>query len=89
MTYAVVNRPDRTMAAAPNRIRRTVHSDNPIPKGMAANASRVTSGAPSPSLGKSIGLGYVPRSLCQAGQALTVIIRGKEVSAQIVETPFI
>jgi aminomethyltransferase len=50
---------------------------------------RVTSGAPSPSLGKSIGLGYVPRSLCQVGQALTVIIRGKEVSAQIVETPFI
>jgi len=49
---------------------------------------RVTSGAPSPTLGKSIGLGYVPRSLSQVGQALTILIRGKEVSARIVETPF-
>ncbi len=49
---------------------------------------RVTSGAPSPTLGKSIGLGYVPRSRSELGQALTILIRGKEVSAVIVETPF-
>ena len=41
-----------------------------------------------PHLGKSIGLGYVPRSLSEIGQALTILIRGKGVAAEIVETPF-
>ena len=49
---------------------------------------RVTSGAPSPSLGKSIGLGYVPRSLGEIGQPLDILIRGKAVSAKVVSTPF-
>lgn len=49
---------------------------------------RVTSGAPSPSLGKSIGLGYVPRSSSGVGEALEIEIRGKGVEARIVETPF-
>jgi len=50
---------------------------------------RVTSGAPSPTLGKSIGLGYVPQSLSSPGQTLTILIRGKEIEAQIVKTPFL
>lgn len=50
---------------------------------------RVTSGAPSPTLGKSIGLGYVPRSKSEPGQRLDVVVRGKEVEARIVETPFV
>jgi aminomethyltransferase len=49
---------------------------------------RVTSGAPSPTLGKSIGLGYVPQSLSDIGQSLTILIRGKEITAKIVDTPF-
>ena len=49
---------------------------------------RVTSGAPSPTLGKSIGLGYVPRSLSETGNLLTILIRGKEIEARIVKTPF-
>ncbi|MBJ19311.1 MAG: glycine cleavage system aminomethyltransferase GcvT [bacterium] len=49
---------------------------------------RVTSGAPSPTLGKSIGLGYVPRSRSGVGQPLTILIRGREISAEVVETPF-
>lgn len=50
---------------------------------------RVTSGAPSPTLGKSIGLGYVPRSKSAAGQRLDVRIRSKDVEAVVVETPFL
>lgn len=49
---------------------------------------RVTSGAPSPTLGKSIGLGYVPRSKSEIGRTLTILIRGKEIEARIVPTPF-
>jgi aminomethyltransferase len=50
---------------------------------------RVTSGAPSPTLGKSIGLGYVPPALCEIGQILSIRIRGKDVAAEVVERPFL
>lgn len=49
---------------------------------------RVTSGAPSPSLGKSIALAYVPRSLSPVGTPLAVRVRNKDVEAVVVETPF-
>ncbi len=49
-----------------------------------------TSGGPSPTLGKSIGLGYVPAALASAGvgAALTADCRGKPIEARIVKTPF-
>jgi len=50
---------------------------------------RVTSGAPSPTLGKSIGLAYVPPELATPGTALDVVIRGRRVAARVVETPFV
>ena len=50
---------------------------------------RVTSGAPSPTLGKSIGLGYVPAALSGVGQLLSIRIRNKDVSARVVELPFL
>lgn len=50
---------------------------------------RVTSGAPSPTLGKSIGLGYVPRRLSEKGQNLRIRIRTKDVEAQVVDLPFL
>jgi aminomethyltransferase len=53
-----------------------------------AVVGRVTSGGPSPTLGKSIGLGYVPRSLSTPGQALAIRIRKKDVEARVVELPF-
>jgi aminomethyltransferase len=49
---------------------------------------RVTSGAPSPTLGKSIGLGYVPRALSGVDQVLSIRIRAKDVTAKVVELPF-
>lgn len=50
---------------------------------------RVTSGAPSPTLGKSIGLGYVPPALAAGGTVLTVLIRGRAVAARVVPIPFV
>lgn len=47
-----------------------------------------TSGAPSPSLGKNIGLGYLPRELSAIGREILVDCRGKHVSAVVVKTPF-
>jgi aminomethyltransferase len=54
-----------------------------------AEVGIVTSGAPSPTLGKSIGLGYVPPALAEPGTRLEVRVRGRGVAAQVVETPFV
>jgi aminomethyltransferase len=50
---------------------------------------RVTSGAPSPTLGKSIGLAYVPPELASVGTPLEILIRGRACPARVVETPFV
>ncbi len=50
---------------------------------------RVTSGAPSPTLGRSIGLGYVPREHSAVGTRLAIEIRERAHAAVVVETPFV
>ena len=50
---------------------------------------RVTSGAPSPSLGSHIGLGYVSPLAAEIGNDIDVMIRGKAIGAKIVATPFV
>ena len=49
----------------------------------------VTSGAPSPTLGKSIGLGYVPPALAVPDTRIEIGIRERAVAARIVATPFL
>ncbi|TPN89001.1 glycine cleavage system aminomethyltransferase GcvT [Aquimarina algicola] len=48
----------------------------------------VTSGTMSPSLGKGIGLGYVPTSLAAPGNKVYIQIRKKVIPATIVKLPF-
>ncbi len=49
----------------------------------------VTSGTVSPSMEIGIGLGYVPVDAAQPGSSLSIAIRAKEVSAEVVKLPFI
>ena len=49
----------------------------------------VTSGAPSPTLGKPIGLAYVPPDLSKPGTSFDVLVRGRAVPAHVVEIPFV
>jgi aminomethyltransferase len=48
----------------------------------------VTSGSPGPTVGRNIGLGYVPLALAKVGTNLGIEIRGKVVDAVVVTTPF-
>jgi aminomethyltransferase len=48
----------------------------------------ITSGSPSPTLGKNIALAYVPPTLSAIGTLLYVEIRGQKYKAQVVPTPF-
>jgi aminomethyltransferase len=48
----------------------------------------LTSGAPSPTLNKNIGMGYVEASYAIVGKPVYVDIRGKRAAAQIVVLPF-
>ncbi|MDT4968347.1 MAG: aminomethyltransferase [Acidobacteriota bacterium] len=49
---------------------------------------RVTSGSPAPFLRKNIGMAYVPVEFANQGQELRIDVRGREVGAQVVKTPF-
>ncbi|MBR9758199.1 MAG: glycine cleavage system aminomethyltransferase GcvT [Algicola sp.] len=48
----------------------------------------VTSGTMSPSLGKGIGLGYVPTSLSGVGSKINIQVRKKAIPATVVKLPF-
>lgn len=49
---------------------------------------KVTSGTMSPTLGKAIGMGFVPADLAQEGIEISIRIRKNDVEAKIVKTPF-
>jgi aminomethyltransferase len=47
-----------------------------------------TSGSPAPTVGKSIGLGYLPSAMAEVGTHFLVDCRGKNVDAVVAKTPF-
>ena len=49
---------------------------------------KVTSGTQSPSLGKGIGMGYVPKEFSTEGSEIYIRIRKNDVLAKVVKTPF-
>ena len=53
-----------------------------------AEAGVVTSGSFSPSLERSIGIGYVRADLAAVGTGLDVEIRGQAQPARVAKTPF-
>jgi aminomethyltransferase len=49
----------------------------------------VTSGGPSPTLGRNIAMGYVPPAFAELGTELKVLVRGKPAAAEVAATPFV
>ena len=50
---------------------------------------KVTSGGPSPTLGRNIAMGYVPPQFAELGTELKVLVRGKPAAAEVVAMPFV
>ncbi len=48
----------------------------------------VTSGTMSPSTGKAIGMGYVPKALMKADSEIYIAVRKKQLKAKVVKLPF-
>lgn len=51
-------------------------------------AGWVTSGGPSPTLGKNIGMGFLPAALARDGEPIALMVRGRPVEAVTVPVPF-
>lgn len=49
---------------------------------------KCTSGSPAPTVGKNIGLGYLPAEMSAVGTKFIVDCRGKDVEAVVAKTPF-
>lgn len=49
----------------------------------------VTSGGPSPTLGRPIAMGYVPPDLAQNGGGVLIEVRGKTYKATVTKMPFL
>ncbi|MBK8173290.1 MAG: glycine cleavage system aminomethyltransferase GcvT [Sandaracinaceae bacterium] len=60
----------------------------PITDAAAKHVGIVTSGSPGPTVGKNIGLGYVPTAMSEVGTKIGIEIRGKVIDAVVVKTPF-
>ncbi len=50
---------------------------------------KVTSGGPSPTLGRNIAMGYVPPAFAELGTDLKVVVRGKPAAAEVIAMPFV
>ncbi len=53
-----------------------------------ALVGRCTSGSPGPTVGKNIGLGYLPAAMAPIGTPFIVDCRGRQAEAIVVKTPF-
>ena len=60
----------------------------PVKNAAGEEIGMVTSGTMSPTLGKAIGLAYVPAAFAAAGSKIMIDVRGRNLEAQVVTLPF-
>lgn len=80
--------PERKLIAFELDDRGVPRHDYDIVDGQGKKIGTVTSGTMSPSLGKGIGLGYVPTIFSSVGSKINVQIRKNAVPATVVKLPF-
>lgn len=80
--------PERKLVAFELNERGIPRKDYDIVDSQGKKIGVVTSGTMSPSLGKGIGLGYVPYVFAEPGSKINIQIRKNEVPATVVKLPF-
>lgn len=80
--------PERKLVAFELDERGIPRHDYDIVDGQGKKIGVVTSGTMSPSMGKGIGLGYVPTILSEIGSKIQIQVRKKAIPATIVKLPF-
>src|SRR6056297_497527 len=80
--------PERKLVAFELDERGIPRHDYDIVDGQGKKIGIVTSGTMSPSLGKGIGLGYVPTLFSEIGSSIQIQIRKKAIPATVVKLPF-
>ncbi|MDT0608483.1 glycine cleavage system aminomethyltransferase GcvT [Croceitalea rosinachiae] len=80
--------PERKLVAFELDDRGIPRQDYDIVDGQGKKIGVVTSGTMSPSLGKGIGLGYVPTIFSKIGSKINIQIRKNALSATVVKLPF-
>lgn len=60
-----------------------------IVDGEGNDIGKVTSGCPSPTLGKNIAMGYIKNGMHKAGTEVKVVVRGKPRKATVAKMPFV
>ncbi|KAL9055331.1 MAG: hypothetical protein Q9162_003638 [Coniocarpon cinnabarinum] len=63
--------------------------DGALIEGKGEQLGAVTSGAPSPTLGRNIAMGYVRDGWHKSGTEIEVVVRGKRHAAEVVKMPFV
>lgn len=87
----------KELAEGPSRVRIALHVKEGAPAREGAEIADmdgnvigvITSGGPSPTLGRNIAMGYAPPAFAELGTELKVIVRGKPAAAEVVATPFV
>lgn len=81
--------PERILVGLVSAGRRSPRAGYPVvDPATGAEVGEVTSGAPSPTLGKPIAMAYVPPHLATPGTRVAVSLRGTLEDAEVVELPF-
>ena len=87
----------KQLADGPARVRIGLHVKEGAPAREGAEIAdmggavigKITSGGPSPTLGRNIAMGYVPPAFAELGTELKVLVRGRPAAAEVIATPFV
>jgi aminomethyltransferase len=88
LAKAAATAPKRTLVGLETLERGIARDEYKVFDAAGEEVGVITSGSPSPTLGKNIALAYVPPALAALGTILFVEVRTQRVKAHVVETPF-
>ncbi|WP_062380983.1 glycine cleavage system aminomethyltransferase GcvT [Demequina pelophila] len=88
LVRAKADGPRKVLVGLAGEGRRAARAGYPVVDEDGAEVGRVTSGAPSPTLGHPIAMAYVPPALAEPGTTVAIDVRGRREPMTVVALPF-